>query len=222
MSDINDLLKRVDANDTQERHRKVIKSMAEEAFRDHVIEEEREGVFMCRRPGTSFYFFRVAFLPGMTVVYGDIGDLMVEGSEEWVSRAVCHDLVNDYFFGRVRPVRNWSHKQFLPGEALKELRAMHDGVPLIEDGIDLVQQAKENGIAVEQTYDWYERIPAPETAIKIAEDWLSWDESGQDGDAWGRAYYQRTSDCEFPDCRDYDSNDLWCYWGLRWFIENRG
>lgn len=120
-----ELVRCVDAKNTSERHRKTHKTMAEKDFADHVITEEQPGVFRCAKPGTGFYAFRIAFLPGgMIVVYGDVGDMMIQ-------------------------------------------------------------------------------------------------RGGNDGEAWGRAYYEHTGDCEYPDCRDYNSNDMRCYHALSWFVRAR-
>jgi hypothetical protein len=71
--------------------------------------------------------------------------------------------------------------------------------------------------------DCWEQKPNPDLAIKIAEDWLfhSRTDCGRDGEAWSRAYYDNTGDCEYDDCRDYGSTTLWCYHALDWFVRKR-
>lgn len=218
-----ELLEHVSPTATAERNRKNMKDYAEESFKNHIITEEAPGVFRCAAPDTIIHSFRVAFLPGgMIVIYGDIGDMMVQrGGEGWLKRAIRHDYVSDYVFEKVRPVRRWQNKEFFPGDALAEIIRLRDGVPYIEDGVNLVEQAREEGLPEKHLKDYYEDPPQPSLARKIAEDWLDWDQTGQDADAWGRAYYKHTADCEYDDCRDYNSNDLWCYYALSWFVRKR-
>lgn len=188
--------------------------MAEQSFKDHQITEEQPGVFYCGKPGTGHYSFRVAFLPaGLIVVYGDIGDMMLQrGGEDWLSGAIRHDYVSDYVFEKQLPRRGRYEKQmeFMPGDAVAELRRMYDGVP---------DRDVENPDPADP--DHWEQQPNPKKAICIAEDWLSFDSSGCDGDGWDRAYYSWAGDCEHPRCRDYSSNDLWCYHALSWFVQAR-
>lgn len=227
MNEFEALIKHVDAEDTVAKHRDTIKRLAEEAFKDHEITVEDETVFYCAKPGTGIYSFRVAFLPaGMIVIYGDIGEMMVQrGGYGWLKGSIRHDYVSDYVFEKVRPFRRWNVKEFQPGEALGELKALYYGVPLIEDGKNLVEEAKELGVDPDDEdydpYDYWESQPKPELALKIAHDWLDYDVTGQDADAWSRAYYEHTNDCEYPDCRDYNANDLWCYHALSWFVRKR-
>jgi len=221
-----ELLKDVDADNTAERNRKQMKSYAEEAFKDHVIVEEQPDVFRCAAPTTIIHSFRVAFLPGgMIVVYGDIGDMMVQrGGEGWLKSAIRHDYVSDYVMGKAVPIesRRWPSQEFFPGDALAEIIRLRDGKPYVEDAVNLVEQAREAGIDIsEDLDDYYEEVPQPGLARKIAEDWLDWDVCGTDADAWGRAYYKHTADCEYDDCRDYNSNQLWCYFALSWFVRKR-
>lgn len=227
MSEFNALVANVDTRETVDNHRDTIKKLAESAFKKHEITQEAEGQFYCAKPGTRIYSFRVCFLPaGMIVIYGDIGEMMVQrGGEGWLRGAIRHDYVSDYVFEKVKPFRRWSDKTFLPGEALAELRRLHDGVPIIEDGKNLVEEALANGIHPTDEdydpYDYWEEKPKPDLAIAIAEDWLLSDSMGTDAEAWSHAYYNHTNDCEYPDCRDYDASDLWCYWALSWFVRKR-
>lgn len=217
-----ELLKYVDPMDTSDRAVTGARKRAEESFADHVIKEELPGVFYCAKPNTIIYSFRIAFLPaGMIVVYGDIGDMMIQrGGEDWLRGAIRHAYVSDYIFEKAKPFRRWNHKDFFPGDALAEIIRLRDGEPHVDSkGVNFVEQARAEG-EVTNDNDWDVR-PNPELARKIAEDWLSSDYSGQDADAWARAYYEHTGDCEYPDCRYYNSNDLWCYAALSWFVRQR-
>lgn len=211
---LDDLLKRVEETETGANHRKQIKEIAEASFKDHVIVEEAPGVFHCAKPNTGMYSFRVAFLPaGLIVVYGDCGDMMLQrGGENWLSGAIRHDYVSDYVFEKALPrlTRSERKSEFMPGEAVAELRRIHDGVPF--RGVELPDPSNEE--------DWEEQ-PNPKLAEKIAADWLVYSLSGSDGNAWDRAYFEHTDDCEPPTCRDYSANDLWCYYALSWFVRTR-
>jgi hypothetical protein len=50
-----------------------------------------------------------------------------------------------------------------------------------------------------------------------------WNRSGSDderGRSWDEAVYSVTGDAEFPRCRDYDFEILWCYEAIRWWAKN--
>ena len=153
----------------------------------------------------------------MIFVYGDIGDMAVQrGGEEWIAGAI-NSL--GYVMEK-RPLGTRGADRFLPGQALKVLRELHDGIPIIDEkGVNFVEQALEEDDEPRDS-DW-EQKPDPETALKIAEDWLLYCVSGSDGEAWHRAWYEHTGDCEAPTCKDFNSNDLWCYEALRWFVKAR-
>lgn len=58
---------------------------------------------------------------------------------------------------------------------------------------------------------------SPEQREKIREEW---DRDGMDeerGRSWDEAVYGATGDFEFPRCRDYSSEILWCYEAIRWW-----
>jgi hypothetical protein len=216
------LLRNVSLDETSERHRAQLKEYAEDSFKNHVITEEQPGVFRCAQPNTNQYLFRVAFLPaGLIVVYGDIGDMMIQrGGEDWLSGAIRHDYVSDYVLEKMLPTRGRTERQteFMPGDAAAELLRMHDGVPRKVGGI--IKPEDIEGLTPADDDYWEER-PNPKLALKIAEGWLDHDESGRDAEGWSRSYYDRTGDCESPQCRDYSSNTLWCYHALSWFVRAR-
>ena len=218
-----ELLKHVDPKATSDRAVKNSRDYSEEAFKDHVITEEQPGVFKCAAPTTIIHSFRIAFLPnGMIVIYGDIGEMMIQrGGESWLRGAIRHDYVSHYVFEKAKPFRRWNHKEFFPGDALAEILRLRDGEPIIRDGINLVEQARKAGQATHLISDYWDSFPNPDLALRISEDWLSEDSTGMDADSWSRAYYKHTGDCEYPDCRYYDSNDLWCYFALSWFARKR-
>jgi len=211
----------VDIESTSARHRETIQRLAEDSFEKHILEEECPGVFLCHNPKTILYSFRIAFLPaGLIVVYGDIGDMMLQrGGEGWLSQAIRHDYVSDYVMEKRLPRGKWNHqREFMPGDAALEITRLHAGVPRVQDGVDLVAEARQAGIEV--TEDHWDQPPDPAQAERIAEDWLCYDESGHDSEAFGRAWAEHV-DWEVPDFHDYSSNDLWCYEALKWFVRER-
>jgi hypothetical protein len=222
MREFENAVKDVAADRTEERHRATIKALAEESFKDHEITVESETMFRCAKPGTGIYAFRVCLLPqGVILVYGDIGETMFQrGGMEWLKSAVRHERVSDYVLSKIRPVVDWRTKEFMPGDALKELREIHDGVPHIDSkGVNFVEQAQAEGEDVCED-DW-DRVPDPELACKIADEWLLYDVTGGHGEAWDRACHEHIPDYwEGPYCRDYNSTHLWCYWALSWFVRN--
>jgi len=218
-----ELLKYVDPKATSDRAIKNSRDYSENAFKDFVITEDQSGMFRCAALNTIVHSFRIAFLPdGMIVVYGDIGEMMIQrGGEGWLRGAIRHDYVSDYIFEKAKPFRRRNHKQFFPGDALAEILRLRDGEPMLRNGVNLLEQAREDGAPERHFHEYYDVAPDPELARKIAEDWLAEDYSGNDADSWGRAYYEHTGDCEYPTCHYYNSNDRWCYMALSWFIRKR-
>lgn len=231
MNEFERLVRTVDAERTQKQHQATCRRLAETSFADHEITvelmekdqetgEEYPTRFRCAKPGSGMYAFRVCFLPqGMILVYGDIGEMMLQrGGYGWLKGAIRHDYISDYVMEKVLPRPDQDSKAFMSGDALTELREMHDGIPYVDSkGINLVELARAKG--KEPCEDDWERPPESERAIQIAHEWLNYDESGGHGDVWVRANYETAQDFwEGPDCLDYSSNQLWCYCALSWFV----
>lgn len=220
MSKLDEVLKEVDEKETSKEHRETIKELSTNAFKDHIIELEAENIFYCHRPNSGFYSFRICFLPqGVIYLYGDIGQLCLQrGGFDWLESAMRSKYVSNYVLEKARPGITWRDKEFMPGDAAQVLREMHDGVPYMDNGQSCVEKCGEDA-----EDDCWDQKPDPALAIKIAEDWLhyTWNDCGRDGNAWRRAYYEHTHDCEGPLCRDYDSTVLWCYHAFAWFVKQR-
>lgn len=77
---------------TIERYREDIFSTAESAFKDHVIFTEQDSgpvkMWLCQKPGTYIYHFRIVSAPRMICVYGDVGDnvltINTKDSVNWI------------------------------------------------------------------------------------------------------------------------------------------
>lgn len=52
-------------------YRAQVESLAADAFKDHVL-TKMDGHWRCMKPNTGFYAFRLAELPGLIVIWGDI------------------------------------------------------------------------------------------------------------------------------------------------------
>lgn len=80
---------------------------AKDAFKDHILivehESDKVSLYLCRKPGTGIYNFRVMIGPNCITIYGDIGDGMVlrPGNEEmlgWI-RGSCKST--DYVISKM-------------------------------------------------------------------------------------------------------------------------
>lgn len=103
---------------TKKSNRADITEVARESLANHrLVPEQTEGpvrMWYCGEPGTGIYSFRVIAAPFMILVYGDIGDYMLQASERdlipWLRGAVKseHYLISKFV-----------HKQevYLPEEA---------------------------------------------------------------------------------------------------------
>jgi hypothetical protein len=60
-----------------ENNRKKIFDMARKNFTNHVIKKEADHLYLVRNPENSFFWFRMAFLPEMVLLYGDVGELVL-------------------------------------------------------------------------------------------------------------------------------------------------
>lgn len=99
--------------DTKAEHRRQIAALAAINFADHVLIEEAPGQWLCHRPGTGIYHFRVAQLRGALVVWGDIGDMIIangRGSIGWFRGAQGS---RDYVLSKSPTARR---DEFMPGD----------------------------------------------------------------------------------------------------------
>jgi len=103
-----------------------IEQLAADAFRNHELQVKSEnGLYRCWRCGTpdgsSVYAFRITTIPGCMFVTGDVGDLMIERSEDMV--AWCRGSINsiDYFEEKIpHSVKTKVYDEDIAQEWLKE------------------------------------------------------------------------------------------------------
>lgn len=144
--------------ETQDDHRAQIARGAREAFAEHVLTEEAPGQWLCAKPGTGIYHFRVAQLKGALVVWGDIGDLIIangRGTVAWF-RGAQRD--RDYVLSKSPTARRG---EFLPGEfklALfhhdrKHLRELEAEGSLFDEG-DWMSWLEDGGDSECRVHDW--------------------------------------------------------------------
>jgi len=105
--------------ETSETYRGEIHRWAEWAFAKHEVMEEASGVYRCRAPGTLMHGFRVVLLPGATLVYGDIGELLLSRASGgagvgWLAQAVRS---RDYLLEKCSRRK----EMFMPGDAAEYL-----------------------------------------------------------------------------------------------------
>lgn len=66
--------------------------MAAKTFEQHVVTKEGPGRWLCSRAESNSSSFRVVFSPGVVIVHGDLGDLILECRDRnpasWLRRAV--------------------------------------------------------------------------------------------------------------------------------------
>lgn len=187
----------VKKKDARQRAIDQIHGIAVTAFAGHKIEQRlNQGMFRswrCRRDGTWAYGFDVTTIPGTLVITGDIGELIVQRSEDMISWASGSIHSIDYFAEKVpRSMETGEFCVEVAKEFLSELR----------------QDLDENGYLNEKKRD----------AIAELRNILDGDEIA---DFPTELYLSGLIDgCDMPNLKNYTSNFLWCREALIWFLEN--
>lgn len=81
--------------DTERETRLHIAEMANESFSEHIL-TKHDSYWRCQKPGTNIYSFNIAKLPGLIVVWGDLGTLTLDsaGDLEWLINSInSHDYI---------------------------------------------------------------------------------------------------------------------------------
>ena len=116
--------------------RTLLKQEADKAFQDHVLTVEGEGRWLCARPGTGIYHFRIIVAPACLVLYGDIKDVVFRISDRdaipWLRGSI--DSM-DYVLGKVTAFDEGPRKVFVRGNALRELADLAEEDPARADKI---------------------------------------------------------------------------------------
>ena len=103
---------------TREKNRKRLAKMANEAFVDHKLVPEQIStslkMWYCGKKGTGMYSFRVIAAPGMLLVYGDVGDYMLQANDRDLIPWICGAIKSEnYVIGKMVH----KHRVFLEDEA---------------------------------------------------------------------------------------------------------
>ena len=181
---------------SKKKHRATIAELAKKSLAGHVISPEQEEgpvrMWLCHKPGTGMYHYRVVAAPGMLLVYGDIGDHMLQNHDKdlvpWLKDAIkSPDYLISKFVRRPR--------EFFPDEATHLLN-------------ELIKEAEEYNYDVEEAVDFRHKVLD------------NWNEENDDGHEFGKAFYEAGGDPELIDrTYDYDSSVYWTVECLKKFVE---
>jgi hypothetical protein len=107
--------------------RETVQRLAKDAFKDHVMSGEGDGRWLCKRPGTGVYHFRLITAPGAVMVIGDLGEFVLRISDRdpipWLRGSVNSF---DYLVEKVQASRN-PKEEFYPVDCLRWLREYAGG-----------------------------------------------------------------------------------------------
>lgn len=112
-------------------------------FENHAMRRETGWTWICRKPGTGIYGFRITFAPGSLMISGDIGDLIVNHysfTDPWNAAAWVNGAEWDYFMGKAAAKKEYDRDetaQHIVSHAYEHLR-MGDrhGMKLMERIVD--------------------------------------------------------------------------------------
>jgi len=180
-------------------------SLAKESLAEHTLRQDINTpdfkIWICRKPESSFYWYRVIAVPGCLIVQGDVGNRIFTMYDRdpvgWLRGAVDSP---DYVMGKCED----KSKDFLVGEAKKliaELRVEEQ--PEDEDGNTDTSIVENNELNKSK-------------ADEIEEAWSDEHDSYQ----FSRAYYEAGLETEdLSLCYDFNSDIVWSYACLKRFIE---
>ena len=161
----------------------------EEAYKNHVVNRVNEHEYYCAEPGTHNMSFRVMFPPGATIIYGDIGEMIVEPyGLKWLINGGIRSP--SYFWQKVRT----KVLKFNPADAAAHLDWLAEEVH--PDDFDVDDDVKH-----------------------AARMWAEWDPGIREEHELETAWYEACNsvECESIICEGVSSNDLQCYQALKWF-----
>lgn len=174
-----------------------IHEFAVKNFANHKIEQRlNQGMFRswrCKADGTWVRGFDITTTPGTIIVTGDIGELIVQRSDDMIAwaRGSVHSI--DYFAEKVpRSMETGEFCVEVAKEFLSELRSD------LRDTGDLDEETKDKIAELRNILD------GDEVADFQTELYLSGLVDG----------------CDMPNLKNYTSNFLWCREAVIWFCEN--
>jgi hypothetical protein len=101
--------------------RRQVQALAVNAFKDHVLTEEGDGRWLCKRPGTGTYWFRLVTAPSSIIILGDLGECILrpyckqDQAVSWLRGAVNSP---GYFIEKVQASKA-PPKAFYPSECMQ-------------------------------------------------------------------------------------------------------
>jgi len=151
-------------------------------------------MWLCHRPGTGMYHFRVVAAPGMLLVYGDVGDYMLQNHD--------YDMVKWLVGGAV------NSPDYLIQKFVRKTKIF------FEDEAEALLQSH-----IDEACDEYERDEAKKFKEKVLDAW-QYDREYGHGHDFARAYYEAGGDPEYlSSTEDYDSSVYWTVECLKKFAE---
>ena len=172
-----------------------IRQRAADAFAQHETSMQlNDGVFrswLCKRPGTGIYAFRVTTWPGHLAVTGDIGELIV---------ARLHDMLK-WVPGAIDSIQYFAEK-------------VPQAIPTREYDADVAREAVQHEIELARESEMEAQAHALEDFL-VNQSWHFEDASCfyrglQDIDGYVMD--------DPPDTRNWTSNFLWCREAIRWLM----
>lgn len=152
-----------------------IKAMATDAFKDHVLTEEGDGRWLCKRLIGGSYWFRLITAPGSIIILGDVGECILrphtkhDETVSWLRGAVDSP---SYFVEKVQASKKPPFA-FYPEECVKWLRDYATEMEGDESAYADLTAAADEAMAMNATgdlsYQEYVRI-ASEAGIDDAYD----------------------------------------------------
>jgi len=197
---------------TKKENKIILNELIDEAFANHIITSEQiEGpvkMWYCGRKGTGIYSYRVISAPGMLLVYGDVGDYMLQANDRdlvpWLRGAVKSE---NYLISKFVN----KGEIFFPDEAVQLL----NDLVLEADEYDKTEgyDEDEDGNKIDGHYG--------PPARKLRRDVLDeWDAEYDDGPSFAKTFYGAGGDVELIDRTiDYSSSVYWTAGCLKKFIK---
>jgi hypothetical protein len=188
-------------------HYSVIEELARRDFAEHRLEKRCEGGswwWRCAKPGSVFHSFNIACFPGYIVVWGDIGDTVLQISDRdslaWLLTADSRD----YFLSKVR-ASDGPRKQFMVDDARDHLAELE-----AEAMAEIADELRDDG----GCYDPGQVDPDDKRLARIRQVRDAFDEYMGDNhserDAWARAWYD-AGDTDPPRCEAWSSTLCWLW-----------
>ena len=199
--------------ETKKERRATFERYAVDAFADHILKpEQTEGpvrMWLCHKPETGIYHFRVVAAPGMIAVYGDVGENILRAYDidlvPWLRGSVKSP---DYLISKI--VGAEKRKEFIEGEVEPMFANMLECA-----GYD---PALTDEDAEEQEEDSY--IKEAHRIIEETKENRNPDYDSANGHNFCEAFHSAGGDSELLDCLfDYDSDTLWTLNCLKKFVE---